>query len=215
MNNMLLAEFSHEEVKITLFQMHPTKAPGYNGMNPLFFQKYWHIVGIDVSNAVLDCINSKKFLQSINFSHITLIPKRKNPELMSQFQPISLCYVIFKLVSKVLAKRLKKILGKIILESQSAFVEGRVITDNILISFETLHYMKSKRQGNTAHMALKLDMSKAYDRVEWDYLQALMLKMGFHPKWVDLIMARISSVSYSVLVNGIPSGFIRPSQGIR
>ena len=92
MNNMLLAEFSHEEVKITLFQMHPTKAPGYNGMNPLFFQKYWHIVGIDVSNAVLDCINSKKFLQSINFSHITLIPKRKNPELMSQFQPISLCY---------------------------------------------------------------------------------------------------------------------------
>ena len=215
MNNMLLAEFSHEEVKITLFQMHPTKAPRHDGMNPLFFQKYWHIVGIDVSNAVLDCINSKKFLQSINFSHITLIPKRKNPELMSQFQPISLCYVIFKLVSKVLAKRLKKILGKIIPKSQSAFVEGRVITDNILISFETLHYMKSKRQGNTVHMALKLDMSKAYDRVEWDYLQALMLKMGFHPKWVDLIMARISSVSYSVLVNGIPSGFIRPSRGIR
>ena len=90
-----------------------------------------------------------------------------------------------------------------------------MITNNILISFETLHYMKSKRQGKTAHMALKLDMSKAYDRVEWNYLQALMLKMGFHPKWVDLIMVGISSVSYSVLVNGIPSGFIRPSRGIR
>lgn len=100
---------------------------------------------------------------------------------MSQFRPISLCNVIFKLVSKVLANKLKKILGEIILESQCAFVVGRVITDSILISFETLHYMKSKRQGNTAHMALKLDMSKAYNRVEWDYLQALMLKMGFHP----------------------------------
>ena len=90
----------------------------------------------------------------------------------------------------------------------------RVITENILISFETLHYMKSKRQGNTAPMALKLDMSNAYNRVEWNYLKALMLKIGFHPKWVDLIIARVSSISYLVLVNGVPSGFIKPSRGI-
>lgn len=74
--------------------------------------------------------------------------------------------------------------------------------------------MKSKHQGNTAHMALKLGMSKTYDRVEWDYLKALMLKMGFHPKCVDLIMAGVSSVFYSMLVNGVPSGFIKPSRGI-
>lgn len=85
---------------------------------------------------------------------------------MSHFRLISLCNVIFKIVFKVLANRLKLILGEIISECQSAFVAGRVITDNILISFETLHYMKSKRQGNTAHMALKLDISKAYDKVE-------------------------------------------------
>lgn len=98
---------------------------------------------------------------------------------MSHFRPISLCNIIFKIVSKVLANRLKQILGNIISEYQSAFVADRVITNNILISFETLHYMKFKRQGNTTHMALKLDMSKAYDRVEWDYLKALTLKMGF------------------------------------
>ena len=131
---------------------------------------------------------------------------------MSHLQPISLCNVIF---TKVLANRLKLILGSIIYECQSAFVANRMIIDNNLIFFETLHYMKSKCQGNTTHVALKLDMSKAYDMVEWDYLKALMLKMGFHQKWVDLIMAGVSSISYSVLVNGAPSGFIKPSRGIR
>ena len=131
---------------------------------------------------------------------------------MSYFRPISLCNVIFKLVSKVLANRLKRILGRIISNCQVAFVAERVITDNILISFEILHYMKSKHQGNTAHMALKLDISKVYDKVEWDYLKGIMLKMGFHHKWVDLIMPRISSASYSVLVNGVPSRFIKPSR---
>ena len=212
---MLLEEFTQDEVKKALFQMNPTKAPGPDGMNPLFFKKYWHFVGTDVSEAVLDCINSGKFLQSINFTHITLIPKKKNLELMSHFRPISLCNVIFKLVSKVLANRLKRILGRIISDCQNAFVAKRVITDNIRISFEILHYMKSKRQGNIAHMALKLDISKAYDRMEWAYLKGLMLKMGFHQRWVDLIMAGILSASYFVLVNGVPLGFIKSSRGIR
>ena len=194
--------------------MHPTKVPGPEGMNPLFFQHFWHIVGHDVSCAVIDCLNSRKILSTINLTHITLIPKRKNPEYMAHFRPISLCNVIFKIVSKVLANKLKKILGMIISECQSALLPERVITDNILISFETLHYMKTKRWGTSTQMTFKLDISKAYDRVEWDYLKALMLKMGFHPQWVNLIMAGISSISYSVIVNGEASGFIKPSRGI-
>ena len=186
MNNMLLEEFTQDKVKKALFQMNPTKALGSDDMNSLFFQKYWHFVGTDVSEAILDCINFGKFLQSINFTHVTLIPKKKNPKLMSHFRPINLCNVIFKLVSKVLANRLKRILKRIISDCQNAFVAKRVITDNILISFEILHYMKSKLQGNTTHMTLKLDMSKAYDRVKWGYLKGIMLKMGFHQGWVDL-----------------------------
>lgn len=151
MNNFLLEDFLDDEVKTTLFQMHPTKAPGLDSMNPLFFQHYWHIVGSDVSRAVIDCLNSMTMLSNINLSHITLVPKRKNPDSMSHFRPISLCNVNFKIISKVLANRMKKIIGIIISDCQSTFVLERIITNNILISFEILHYMRPKG-GVTRHI---------------------------------------------------------------
>jgi hypothetical protein len=172
-------------------------------------------VGTDVSTTCLNCVRTDKILNSINYTHITLVPKIANPDSMSQFRPISLCNVIYKIVSKMLTNRLKWVLPRIISESQSAFVPGRHITDNVLIAFEMLHYMKSKRRGLTTHLAAKLDMSKAYDRVEWDYLKAIMMKMGFNQVWVDLIMECVTSVSYSVLVNGKPTGVIKPTRGIR
>ena len=87
----------------------------------------------------------------------------KNPEKMSEFRPISLCNVIYELISKVLANCLKPLLPSIVSKNQSAFQAGRVITDNILMAFETLHYMKNHQTGNIGFMALKLDMSKVYD----------------------------------------------------
>ena len=146
--------------------MAPFKAPGSDGMPPLFFQTFWPDIGRDVSEAVLSCLNSGTILKSINHTFITLIPKVKNPETVAQFRLISLCNVIYKILSKVIANRLKPILNSIISEAQSAFVADRVITDNILIAFESLHHMKTQCSSNTGFMALKLDMSKAYDRVE-------------------------------------------------
>uniref|UniRef100_A0A2N9I4W7 Reverse transcriptase domain-containing protein n=1 Tax=Fagus sylvatica TaxID=28930 RepID=A0A2N9I4W7_FAGSY len=215
MNDSLLFPITEEEVKIALFQMNPSKAPGPDGMSALFFQKYWHVIGTDITSAVLDCISSRKLLKSVNYMHIALIPKVANPESMGQFRPISLCNVLYKLVSKVLVNRLKQVLSKIISDSQSAFVPGRLITDNVLLAFEALHYMKNKRRGGVTHLAAKLDMSKAYDRVEWSYLKAVMLKMGFDCRWVDLMMECISIVSYSILLNGTPTGHIIPSRGLR
>jgi hypothetical protein len=180
MNNDLMHPFTHEEIKRALFQMHPSKAPGPDGMSALFFQKYWHIVGSDVSNVVLDFLNNGRMLGSINFTHLVLIPKVVAPEKISQFRPISLCNVIYKIVSKVLVNKMKTILPQVISYSQSAFVPSRMITDNVIIAFETIHYLKNLRNGNNAQMAVKLDMSKAYDRVEWAYLQAIMIKLGFH-----------------------------------
>ena len=107
-------------------------------------------------------------------------------------------------------KKKKKILTSIITEHQSAFTKERLISDNILVAFETLHSMKKYKGGSYGYMALKLDMSKAYDWVEWYYLEGIMRKMGFRERWINLAMGCVKTVSYSILVNGEPCGMIFP-----
>ena len=115
----------------------------------------------------------------------------------------------------MLANRLKSKLTEIIDESQSAFVPGRLILDNVLVAFETMHSIDQRRKGKEAFMAIKLDISKAYDRVEWAYLVAVMRRMGFHEKWISLIMMCVTTMEYSVLINGEAKGKINPTRGLR
>ena len=164
---------------------------------------------------VLSSLNSGAILKSINHTFITLIPKVNNLEKVFDFQPISLCNVIYKIVSKVIANRLKPMLNSIISETESAFTTDHLITNNILIAFENLHHMKTNYTGKKGFMTLKMDMSKAYDRVEWIFLEKILLKMGFQASWVAMIMECINTVSYSILVNGEPMGIITSSRGLR
>jgi hypothetical protein len=122
---------------------------------------------------------------------------------------------VYKLVSKVLANRLKQILPEIISPNQSAFVPGRLITDNILLAYECTHLMKNKRTGREGYADIKLDMSKAYDRVEWNFVERMMRKMGFQEKWISLIMLCITSVKYQFKVNGTCSDVVVPQRGLR
>ena len=215
MNIQLLEEFSENEVHVALNQMAPLKAPGTDGMPPIFYQHYWDLVGKDITQSVVSFLNSTSLSKHINHTFITLIPKVKNPELVSECCPISLCNVLYKIFSKVLENRLKKILPHIITEHQSAFTKNGLITNNILLAFESLHSMQIHNSTKGGYMALKLDMSKAYDRMEWPFLEDIMRKLEFHEQWISLMMLCISTASDSILINGAPTGFIKPTKGIR
>ena len=166
MNNQMLADIKASEVKDALFQMFPTKAPGPDGYPAHFFQRHWDLCGEEVTSVVLRVLSGEDDPVRINNTFIVLIPKVNRPEELGQFRPISLCNVIYKIVSKVLANRLKMLLPEIVSEKQSAFVPNRLITDNIIAAYECLHFMKQKRPSDQRYCALKLDMKKAYDRVE-------------------------------------------------
>jgi len=133
---------------------------------------------------------------------------------MFDFRPISLCNVIYKIIPKVLANRLKQVLPHIILPTQSAFVPGCLITDNVLMAYETLNTMHSRKKGKKGSLALKLDINKAYDQVEWLFLQVIMEKMGFPALWIERVMSCVTTPSFSILVNGKPYAMIHPSRGL-
>lgn len=116
---------------------------------------------------------------------------------MTSFRPINLCSVLYKTILKEITNRLKIVLNICIDEAHGAFVPGRLISDNVLVAYELVNALKKKRSGKKGSFALKLYMSKAYDGVEWGFLEGMMLKLGFDVRWVELIMHCISSVSYS------------------
>ena len=166
MNIELTKTFTKEEVLKALQQLHPNKAPGPDGMSAIFFHNYWDIVGSNIINMVLSVLNSNLPMTEINKTNISLIPKTNQPTKMIDFRPIGLCNTTYKIISKVLANRLKAILPFIISENQSAFTLDRLITDNVLVAFEFMHYLNHESEGKESYMSIKLDMSKVFDRVE-------------------------------------------------
>ncbi|KAF5454628.1 hypothetical protein F2P56_024278 [Juglans regia] len=188
---------------------------GPDGFPAQFYQKNWEVVGDQVCNFALEFLNHGGSLSEVNDTFITLIPKVQSPTRVVDYRPISLCNVLYKVVSKSMANRLKHILPQIIAPNQSAFVPGRLISDNTLVAYEVLHSMNSRMKGKKGFMALKLDMSKAYDKVEWNFIEAIMIKMDFPGHWIHITKACLSSVSYSILVNGEPQKNFVPSRGLR
>jgi hypothetical protein len=168
-----------------------------------------------VVHEVLNVLQGGSIPEGWNDTIVVLIPKIQNPESMKDLRPISLCNVVYKLVSKVLANRRKGILDELISPNQSAFVLGRLISNNTILEYEMSHFMKRRRSGKRSYMAVKLDMSKAYDRVEWYFLEGTMLRLGFCAPYVENAMKCVRSVSYRFKVNRNITGTLKPRRGLR
>lgn len=179
--------FSDKEVIEAISSMSPFKSPGRDGFPAFFYHKYWNIIGDNMITCTLNFLNHMSLPTPLNYTYVVLIPKIKNPHRMIDFRPISLCNVLYKIGSKAIVNRLKPALDLLIFPSQSAFVLNRLITDNVLVAFELNHYIRTHTRSKHDFMTLKLDVSKAYDRVEWVFLRKVLLRLGLPQKFVDLI----------------------------
>ncbi|WJX92273.1 hypothetical protein P8452_73938 [Trifolium repens] len=214
-NERLTAPILKEEIHAALMDMHPDKSPGPDGFNPAFYQHFWHLCGDDIFAAVKSWLARGFFPTSLNETNICLIPKCDSPNTMKDLRPIALCNVLYKMVSKLLANRLRQCIDKCISEEQSAFVEGRSILDNAMIAMEVIHSLKRRTRGSKGELALKIDISKAYDKVDWGFLKGMLVRFGFSEMWVQWMMMCVSTVNYSVLMNLDKVGPIYPGRGLR
>jgi hypothetical protein len=156
--------------------------------------------------------SSEKFLPALNGTFLTLIPKEERVTNLRNFIPIDICNVIYKIISKVIALRIKPILPFIISKEQSGYVEGRQIMDSFILVHEIIHSLKIT---HTPGMLLKLDLSKAFDKLGWKYMKVLLSAFSFDRDWVSWIMNLISLTFFPILINGVPSQPFSPSRGIR
>ncbi|XP_020872418.1 uncharacterized protein LOC110226122 [Arabidopsis lyrata subsp. lyrata] len=214
MNQQLTKPVSEEEIFKALAAMNVDKAPGPDGFNAGFYKYHWNTIKSGVVNFVKYFFQSGNLDPDINHTYICLVPKIESPTQVKDFRPISLCNIAYKLISKVMAERLKPWLHCLISEFQSAFIPGRLITDNVIITHELLHSLCTKKV-KSPFMALKLDIAKAFDKVEWNYLLSILRRLGFAERWCQWIMKCVTTVTYSVLINGSPSKKIIPSRGLR
>lgn len=180
-----------------MFQMGADKAPGPDGFPPGFYQRYWSTVGDSMINFVRKYFLVVHLPLNVNQAAICLIPKVAAPEVLSQFRPISLCNVIVKLVSKILANRLHGVIDKLVGLFQSSYIPVQVALDSIITVQEVIHLLR-RQKGCRGGMIIKVDLEKAYDRVDWNFLNWVLYASGFNNTLRGLIMDIITSTELTV-----------------
>ena len=203
---------SEEEVWNTIKNLPSDKAPGPDGFTGRFYKTCWPIIKEDIM-AAIQTIWGKNFMNlwMLNSAYITLIPKKADAEQVKDFRPISLVHSFAKLVTKILANRLACRLNVMVSPSQTAFIKGRFIQDNFMLVQQT-RFLHSQKQPR---ILLKLDITKAFDSVSWPFLLEVLAKMGFGPRWRDLLSGLLVTSSTRVLLNGHPGEVIQHRRGLR
>ncbi|KAL1198665.1 putative ribonuclease H protein [Cardamine amara subsp. amara] len=202
-----------EEIRKEVFALPLNKSPGPDGYSGEFFRKAWGIVGEDFIAAVLECFTTGKMLKQWNCTAITLVPKKTGVERLCDYRPISCCNAVYKVVSKLLARRLESLLPEMISNTQSAFVKGRLLVENVLLASELVQGFT--RKHTTPRGLLQVDLRKAFDSVSWGFIIQVLKSANFPPIYINWVKNCITTTSFSVTVNGDLCGFFKGGRGLR
>lgn len=207
------AQFTNTEIFNTFKFMAKNRSPGPDGLTPEFFVNTWHIIGPQVVAAIQYFFETGSLPRIINSTAISLVPKHANAIHMSHFRPISCCNVLYKCISKLLAERMRRVLPCLISKNQSAFIPGRSIGDNLLLA-QSICKDYHLNEG-TPRFACKVDLRKAFDTLNWDFLFHTLRRMSFPDKYISWIHKCVTSCMISVKINGSLEGYFAGKSGLR
>lgn len=210
--DLLTAPFSREEIYQTLHQLGKWKSPGSDDLPIGFYVDNWDLINNFVYDTILGILSGQVSIEKFNYTDLILFPKGKTQSIPVDYRPIGLCNVIYKIMSKTLSNRLPGVLPSLISLFRSAFIKGRTATDGPLVGMEILHHI-SKSSSNP--ITLKLDLSKAFDRIEWNVLLYVLRRMQFPESFINIIHQCISTSHIAIKFNGTKSTYFKPSRGLQ
>ena len=211
-DELLNSPFSEEEVRKVIFDMKENSAPGPDGFGVSFYKSCWEIIKNDFMELINDFHKGDLDLTRLNYGVITLVPKVKEANNVKQFRPICLLNVSFKIFTKLLMGRLTMVADKLIGQAQTAFIKGRYIHDGAVLLHEIMHELRvSKKQG----VVFKIDFEKAYDSVNWSFVEEVLTKKGFGEKSRHWIMSTIRGGKVCVNINGENGNYFKTHRGLR
>lgn len=211
--DLLVAIPSEEEIRSIVFSLPKCKAPGPDGFSSEFFTSSWDIVGRDLISAVRSFFLTSSMPRQTNATVISLIPKIAGASSLSDFRPVSLCNTVYKIISKILSSRLKTITQETVQRNQVGFVKGRQLGENVLLASELV--TDFHKRGSITKGCLQVDISKAFDSIEWEFILNILLAFNLPPEFIVWIKTCITSPYYSISLNGELSGFFPGKKGLR
>jgi hypothetical protein len=201
------------DIKAAVFEMNGDGAPGPDGFGGHFYQTFWDIIENDVVASVQSFFLTGKLSPNLNSNIIILIPKSPDADAIENFRPIALANFQFKIITKILADRLSLIAPKIISDHQRGFIPGRNISDCVIVTSEAINVLSKKCfAGN---IALKIDIKKAFDSIDWTFLLAVLKQFGFNDLFCNWISEILHSARLSILINGKSLGYFNCDKGVR
>lgn len=212
-NSLLKMIPSQEEIKRAVFYLNKDSAPGSDGFGAIFYQSFWSIVCNDVCKAVMEFFSKGWILPNFNSNTLILIPKTENANTVEQYRPIALANFKFKIITKILAERLAPIMKTIISEEKRGFIQGRNIRDCICTTSEAINLLNNKSFGG--NVDFKIDIAKAFDTIEWDFLLKVLKQFGFNDVFCNWIQVILESANLSISINGKQHGYFKCKRGVR